>query len=50
MRATNGRPYKVRRNTVVRCKSGFLRTLDIGNLNMRIRVRLNAPPKEHAWR
>jgi hypothetical protein len=33
----NARPYMVRRNTVVRCKNGFLRSLEPGTGSMRIR-------------
>ena len=38
-------PYRVRRNAVVRCKTGFLRTFDTGQAQKPYRHNFNAPLK-----
>ena len=38
-------PYRVRRNAVVRCKTGFLRTFDTGQAQKSYRHNFNAPLK-----
>ena len=41
-------PYMIRRSTVVRCKIGFIRTLDTGRRQSPYRYSLNAPLKKCA--